>query len=374
MGKIRNAFENSNTQEGSFLLGRLFSSPIIRGFYKDEKPAIDIKLEGSRNEKRRLISLINTIANNSPTGRRILETAAEAGFTFGFECQLGSYGFCDPSEKRICLNPVTNDAELTTTLTHEARHAQQYANGVPNKFCAFDVATEIKLRRATEADAQAAAAQTALEIRASTKDEKVWNAFEHSDRLIARSVYRPPLSESLSSVVAASDRNMQNAFEGWFKDKQIINAYEESYLYAHLTNIEKQSKTADKVAYFAHRTFEGHKTSAEILNMVCLNEKGKCYFSDDVSIMDLTPSMCGLCQETRAAADAFFQEREQITGQAPDTSYKDLPDRGRLPNAIETKLAMMNGLRQKPENSGKSTKKTPLKSLVARIKKARQER
>lgn len=374
MGKLQSAFEAPDMQNGSFLLGRLFSSPIIRGHYKDEKPAVDIKLNGSKNEKRRLISLINTIANNSPTGRKILEAAAEAGYTFGFECQLRSYGFCVPSEKRICLNPISNDAELTTTLVHEARHAQQFTNGVPDKFCTFDIATELKLHRATEADAQAAAAQTALEIRASTKDGTVWNAFERSDGSIARSVYIPPLSASVDSVVAAGDRNMQKAFKGWFKDKQIVDAYEESYLYTHLIGIERQHKAKDKEAYFADRSFEGHKTSAEILNMVCLNDNGKCYFSDNISIMDLTPNMCGICQETRDAADAFFREREQATGKTPDTSYKDLPDRGKLSGALESRLEMMNSLRQKPEKTEILPKKTPLESLAVRIKKVHQGR
>ena len=182
MGKLRDAFEKKETeQEETSFLGKLFSSPLIRGFYKEEKPVIDVKLDGNKNEQLRMTALINEIANNSPSGRKILEDAAKAGFSFGFATQAGSYGFCSEEDKIIRLNPMKKDAKLIATLAHESRHAQQHLRGVPTQFCTFDVATELKLRRATEADAQAAAAQVALEIRAATQSDKVWRAFEQSD-------------------------------------------------------------------------------------------------------------------------------------------------------------------------------------------------
>jgi len=348
-------------------LGKVFSSPFVRGFYKDEKPVVDIKVDGNKFEQKRLISIINTIANNSPTGREVLENAAKAGFSVGFENQAGSYGFCNSSEKLIRLNPFKNDAKLTTTLAHEARHAQQHSNGVPSKFCTFDVATELKLRRATEADAQAVATQTALEIRASTQSEKVWKAFENTDGHIAGSVKKPSIFKSLDSVVADRDKNMQDAFKGWFKSWQIIDAYEQGYLYSHLMGAGKHYKPEEQAAYFAEKPFNGHKTSAEILQMVCTTDKGACYFADDLDIMDHDARMCGICKETRSAANMFFREREKVTGQAPDTSYQDLPDRGGLFKALEAMLRTMPG-----EVKAPTDKKALPPSLLAGLNKLRQ--
>ncbi|MBR1946233.1 MAG: hypothetical protein IJ846_08090 [Alphaproteobacteria bacterium] len=357
MGKLRNAFEKQDTQdtqeENSFL-GRLFSSPLIRGFYKDEKPVIDVKLAGNKNEQLRMTHLINTIANNSPTGRKILEDAAKAGYSFGFETQPGSYGFCCEEDKVIRLNPMTKDAKLVATLAHEARHAQQHINGIESEFCTFDVATELKLRRATEADAQAAAAQTALEIRAATQSEKIWNAFQRTDSDIAMSVEKPSIFKSVESVVENREKNMLAAFKGWFKNWRIIEAYEQGYLYGHLMQAGRCSNPEEAKKLFEEKPFDGHKTSAEILQMVCTTDKGKCYFANDLDIMDRDSRMCGMRKETRSAADMFFREREKVTGKAPDTSYRNLPDCGGLFMGLEmamkgmVKLETPSGKKQQP--------------------------
>ena len=168
MGTLQQTFEKPETVKKPFL-ERLFSSPIVRGFYKNEKPAVDVQIEGTGFERRRMTYMINKIANNSPTGRKILEDVAKAGYSFRFDYTPYCYGTCNPDGKVIRLNDRVRDAKLTTTLVHESRHVQQFMRGVPQVLCTYDVATELKLRRAAEADAQAAAAQTALEIRASTK-------------------------------------------------------------------------------------------------------------------------------------------------------------------------------------------------------------
>lgn len=375
MGKLQNAFEKADTMKETSFLGKVFSSPLIRGFYKDEKPAVEIKLDGNEYERKRLTSIINTIANNSPTGRKILEDAAKAGYSVGFENQPGSYGFCNAEDKVIRLNPFKKDAKLTATLAHEARHAQQHASGIPSAFCTFDVATELKLRRATEADAQAAAAQTALEIRAATQSGKVWNAFQQTDPEIARNVKVPSIFKPVDFVVANSEQTMQDAFKGWFDNWRIIDAYEQGYLYGHLMQAGRYSDPEEAKKLFEEKPFEGHKTSAEILTMVCKTEKGGCYFSDDLDIMDNNGKMCGMCKETRTAADMFFREREKVTGKAPDTSYKDLPDRGGLFNALAMAMRGMP-MEVKVSRTAKTSddKKALPPSLIAGLNRLRQGR
>ena len=372
MGKLRDAFEQKETeQEETSFLGKLFSSPLIRGFYKEEKPVIDVKLDGNKNEQLRMTALINEIANNSPSGRKILEDAAKAGFSFGFATQPGSYGFCSEEDKIIRLNPMKRDAKLIATLAHESRHAQQHLRGIPTEFCTFDVATELKLRRATEADAQAAAAQVALEIRAATQSDKVWRAFEQSDPDITRNVEKPSVFKPVSYVVENSEKTMQAAFTGWFNNWRIIDAYEQGYLYGHLMQAERLSDPAEIKNLFEEKPFNGHKTSAEVLQMVCVSDKGTCYFADDLDVMDQNVRMCGLCKETRAAADAFFRKREEVTGQKPDTSYQDLPDRGGLFKALEM---AMRGMVEIKAPKAPADRKAPPPALTAALRNLRQGR
>ena len=368
MRVLQQTFEQPDAAESSFL-EKLFSSSFLRGSYKDEKPVIDAKICGSEQEQRRMTSLINTIANNSPTGRQILENAAKAGYSFGFEMQPGSYGFCCEDEKVIRLNPVTRDAKLVATLAHEARHAQQHIRKVPSKFCEFDVATELKLRRATEADAQAAAAQVALEISVATQSKKIWRAFENTDADIARNIENPSSFKSIDDVIANRDKTMQDAFKGWFENWRIVDAYEQGYLYSHMMQVGKCDQK-EALALFAEKPFNGHKSSAEILQMVCTTDNKKSYFADNLNIMDEDARMCGLCKETRSAADAFFRERKKMTGQPVDTSYQNLPDRGGLFKSMQMAL---NGMPMSIKLSAeKKTLASPLS--VVDMKRMRQGR
>ena len=59
MSVLADAF-NPKNREHSFL-SRVFSSPIMRGSYKDEQPEIAFELTGSKAEKKRLAHLINMI-------------------------------------------------------------------------------------------------------------------------------------------------------------------------------------------------------------------------------------------------------------------------------------------------------------------------
>lgn len=77
----------------------------MRGFYKNEKPEIGFDLTGSNGEQKRLAHLINSIAENSPAGRKILETAAKEGYALCFENPGLSHGICNSRQKRIALNP-----------------------------------------------------------------------------------------------------------------------------------------------------------------------------------------------------------------------------------------------------------------------------
>ena len=310
------------------LLSRLFSSPIVRGTYKDEKPEIQMNFIGSKTEQKRLTHLVNTIARHSPTGRKVLEDAAKAGYSVDFELLADSCGCCNKENKRISLNPCMNDAKLTTTFTHESRHAQQDMRGINAYFCSYDVATELRLRRAKEADAQAVALQTALEIRASAHDGAALREFKKAYPEIVAELPLTTTEKTLENVVADRNRNMTVAFNGWFDQQAMVSAYETGYLKAHLESISGKDET-EQLHIFAERPFRGHLDSVQIVERVCQTENGKCYMEADKHALD-NPKMCGIAFETKEAADVFFARRERLTGQPRDKSYQELPSRGSL--------------------------------------------
>ena len=306
----------------------LYSSPFVRGFYKNEPPVVDIELTGSKNEKKRLTALINSIAKNSETGRSLLQNAAEHGTKIGFDYQDTGYGYFDPTKNIVMINPCCSDAKLKTTLAHEVRHVYQHSRGLPDMLCQKDLATEVKLNRAAEADAQATAAQVALEIRATTRDSKVWQKFCSSYPLIANAISAPSKDAPVEKVIENQSKTMQDAFKGWFEQKNTVDIYEEDYLYFNLTSIAFQKKD-DQLKTFEELPFEGNMSSKEIVEMFCQTSNGQCYFKDNPNILD-DPKMCGISTETKNAADLFFQSRKNLTGKQEDKSYVDLPSRGSM--------------------------------------------
>lgn len=323
---VKTAAEVKNAalpDEASFL-GHIFSSPFFRGSYKEEKPEIDIKLKGSKNERKRLTALINTIVQNSPTGKRLLQDAAGNGYSLDFLVQSNSFGSCDRERKRVHLNPTFDDNKLIATLAHETRHAQQHQRGVP-EFYTTDMATEVRLRRATEADAQAAAAQVALEIRAATKDDRVWRAFAQTAPIIARAVMKPSIEKSLGMVVDDQISTMQDAFKGWFDQSALVSVYEDRYLRNPMISIGYQPVWA-RLKEFKAMSFSKHLTSKQIVEKVCVTNSGDCYFKDDPNIMN-TSHMCSILPETRRTAEYFFKMRRELAGYAEDRSYRGLPIR-----------------------------------------------
>lgn len=324
MGTLSNAFSKKEdpTLKTSFL-NKILSSPLIRGFYKDEKPEIDLPVLGSAREQKRLTSLINNIARHSPTGRKILEDAAKDGYSLSFNFSFDCYGSCDPEEKRLELNPLISDSRLTATLAHEARHAQQYTHNIP-PFHTLNIASEIMLRRAGEADAQAAAAQTALEIRAATGDESVWNSFSKSSPRLIAPVDVPPASASLHYVEKEQNQIMSSAFERWFYNLRLLNLYEYGYLINPLRNACSADKE-QRLEMYKEQTYEHNMTSKQIVDKLCYSADGGNYMSGKEDIL-YNEDMCAVTKTLKKAANKFFNLRRRDIGEPADKSYVNLPE------------------------------------------------
>lgn len=303
---------------GSSLLARAFSSMLVRGIYSGKEAQIDLKLKGSKQEQRRMSHLVNEIAQYSPLGRSILENAAKQGYELSFEMQLGSIGFCSPEDKKIALNPMYSDNALITTLVHEGRHAQQNSHALPEEFGECELKSELMLTRAMEADAQACAAMAALEIRGNTNESGVWESFKSKS---------PRISEALPEKLTRYQVNyepfetspdmMRRAFEGWYKSASTLTDYEQCYIVGVMENATKN----DKILPYSKKY-----TSEQVVNLFCHEPDGSCYLADTPDILN-DPRRLSLGAEAIVAADAYFAWRQENKGMAPDTSYKDLPER-----------------------------------------------
>ena len=287
-----------------------------------EKPEIDIKIEGrkgSKNkaDKKRLVGFVNTIARHSPFGRAVLEDAAGDGYTLVMEDQKDSYGFCDKPTKIIALNPNASDDMLIATLAHESRHAQQFSRGATDDYKAFDMKSGVMLSRAMEADAEAASAATCHEIRINSGNDGPWREVVEATRTIAMGF--AAATPSMNAPV--SDAMLQGAFNGWYKDAWMVEAYERAYFIDEMRQSMKEEKPLP--------AYDKKLSSEEIVAMFCSGVDGKCYWADQPKVLE-APEKLEIAVATRNVAKKFFDVRQMRDGKAPDPSLDELDIRGDL--------------------------------------------
>ena len=306
-------------------LSRIFSGG-QSGNYSDQpsdKPEIDIKIEGrkgskNKTDKKRLTGFVNTIARHSPFGRAILEDAAKNGYTLVMENQKGSHGFCDKDTKIIALNPSSSDNMLIATLAHESRHAQQFSRGAESDFGIYDLKGDIMFSRAMEADAETAAAATCHEIRINSGNGGPWKEMVEDSRTIAMGF--ASATPTLNAPV--SDKMLQGAFNGWYKDISMVESYERGYIVEEMRNSMK-NKEKPMLAY------DRKTSSEELVNMLCPGVDGKCYWADNPNVLE-DPEKLEIAIETRNVAKTFFNVRQMREGKTPDPTLDELDIRGDL--------------------------------------------
>lgn len=294
-----------------------FYSPQNNSSYPDEAPEIDIAVKGRRGKKgasdeKRLISFVNTIARNSPFGRAVLEDAAKDGFTLVMENQKDSCGFCDKESKIIALNPALSDSLLVATLAHESRHAQQFARGAEDAFGVFNLKGEIMYTRAMEADAETAAAATCHEIRINSGNNGPWKDFSEDSVEIANGF----MAAAPSKDAPINDKMLQGAFNGWYQDVPMMEAYEDSYIVDTMRYAMKGPK--DQMP-----DYDKDVKSEDIVKLFCSNAKGECYWADNRKVLDGRDKI-SISAETYNTAKTFFEVREMRTGKKPDPTLEDM--------------------------------------------------
>ena len=121
------------------------------------------------SEEGRLQDLMKLVREHSPVGAAVLEEAGDCKLFF-YE-MYGAAGAYYRGLNAIALNPHCSDAQLFSTLVHEARHASQRYADPKNP----DMQTQIQLNRAKEADAMAFECAAAFDARNTYPD--AWDTF-----------------------------------------------------------------------------------------------------------------------------------------------------------------------------------------------------
>ena len=152
-------------------------------------------------------------------GRDTLTELSELGYTFTFE--KGDFGgFCEPTSKKIAVNPNFGDGYALQTIVHAGQHAIQAAHEPENtpKTEQLNIASFLRRERAMEADACAHEA-----------------AFTYQCRDVLPEVYAEAEKNDMPmfrAFVAEMDKSgdekkaMRASFEAWYDYKYFRDFYD----------------------------------------------------------------------------------------------------------------------------------------------------
>lgn len=318
-------------------LGHLFSGNALQQ-YPDVEAKIPFEIEGDENDRRRMIALINRIAENSPTGTDVLTEAAQhCKLILSAEQDSVGYASCGDENNpdwRIALNPTYADDVLTSTLVHESRHICQFANGCDKYDTGMlDMKSAVMLDRAMEADADSAACMTVLDL-AKAGDTKAFEGFESKRPEVVRAV-RDTLTNNPD---ATREQLQESAFRGWYDSDRMKTVYETNY---YTDPMNASMFTGDMDIWQCDREM----SSALVVKKACLGG----YFKTPQDLE--SGKYADLSPKTVKTFDKFFALREMRTGMKPDTSYKELGTHEHVKKAKKTKpssdLSFLQNLAQK---------------------------
>ena len=319
-------------------LGHLFSGNAPQQ-YPDVEAKIPFEIEGDENDRRRMIALINRIAENSPTGTDVLTEAAQhCKLVLSAEQDSVGYASCGDGENSdwcIALNPTYADDVLTSTLVHESRHICQFANGCDQYGMGMlDMKSTIMLDRAMEADADSAACMAVLDL-AKAGDTKAFEGFESKRPEVVKAV-----RETIENNPNATREQLQeSAFRGWYDSNRMKTAYEIGYYTDPMNAAMMLNKGIEDWTCYSEMS------SALVVKKACLGG----YFKTPQDLeggkyADLSP-------QTVKTLDKFFALRQIRTGMSPDTSYKELGEHEHVKKAPKKKgpsdLSFLQNLAQK---------------------------
>lgn len=313
------------------VLSSAFASTFIENAADEpEKPIIpiDISMCTPKN-KARAAHIINTVAQNSRLGKELLECVARNGYKISMFGACGWGGCVSESTKILSLNCMCSDEELMQVISHEARHVQQFENGIESDCNHYDFRGAVMTHRAKEADAQTTSCAVCYDLMQKGIDGPM-KAFEKDDPLIAQG-FMSACKDPKGPVTA---QMLQGGFEGWYKNEDMVLRYENGYLRDGGLNYCWEESNHPETFYVKPIS------SKEIVETICRDASGKCYWADNPKVLE-QPEKLAISESTRQKCQQTFAIRKKAYNLDEDKTYQTLPLREEL-KAQKTKAANSN--------------------------------
>ena len=249
---------------------RLFASGAGNAPKKELEKVLEQPAEADMSPER--MKRLEEMLKKSEIGREAVNFLHTSGIKAGFE-KMNYYGYFNPEENRIALNPNFSDEDLALTFVHEMRHVRQNTI-MENTSSEMMPETLLKNAFLTEADACAAECVFAHQMKERGVDT-VLKAHQKTPYA--------PLSVAFEKEFNKShdmDKARNAAFTEWY-------------------NLPIRSRYADQyIGLMAHFSVKGNESdfsqeiSAEkMAKKLCLNEAGKCY-AEALEKLDAKDKIC----------------------------------------------------------------------------------
>lgn len=296
------------------------------------------------NNKQRAVHIINTVAKNSPLGRELLENVAKEGYQVAMFGACGWGGMVCESTKILSLNCCFSDNQLMQIIGHEARHVQQYSNGIDSDCNRYTFKGAVMSHRAKEADAEAASCAVCYEMKQNGV-EGPWKEFEADVPLIAKGF----MAACTDEKAPFTHKMLQGGFEGWYQNEEMVLRYEYGYLRDGGLSYSWDERNHPETYYIKPIT------SGQIVETVCRDPAGKCYWSDNPDILE-QPEKLAITESTRKKCEQAFMIRKNAFNLKEDKTYQSLPLREELKARKQ---------KQKPANSNAPAPAAAVAKLAA---------
>lgn len=187
---------------------------------REEKLSHGFQDRSADQSEMRMKNLMRRVCESSQIGAETLSEATARGCKYVFSDELGScLGTYFREKKLVALNPKCSDADLASTLVHEARHAVQKA---PLLSTEKSICSLLTGWRAAEADAMAFECAAVYEMR--NIYPEAWFNFKYSHKNVALAYSRTEKEPSEGKTP------LGEAFKAWFDDASYVARYDREAL------------------------------------------------------------------------------------------------------------------------------------------------
>lgn len=166
-------------------------------------------------DEARVKKLIEKVGRSSPLGKQIIKDALDNGATIELRDDMDAVGTYFRDSRSIALNKHHSDAELMSTLVHEAKHADQELYVGPSKYSMY---TSVAIVRAKEADAMVHQCAAAYQMRMVEPEAYLSFAGKHPKVMLG---FQTEFESSKDMKKA-----LNAGFKAWYDDKTYVGKYD----------------------------------------------------------------------------------------------------------------------------------------------------